>query len=112
MKIAIVTGASSGLGMAFVRRLDALGGLDEIWGVARRGERLEALAAELRTPMRPLALDLTRLESVETLRVLMREEAPEVAVLVNAAGSVSYTHLDVYKRQGRSSARPGPGRQR
>ena len=39
MKIAIVTGASSGLGMAFVRRLDALGGLDEIWGVARRGER-------------------------------------------------------------------------
>ena len=53
MKIAIVTGASSGLGMAFVRRLDALGGLDEIWGVARRGERLEALAAELRTPMRP-----------------------------------------------------------
>ena len=46
MKIAIVTGASSGLGMAFVRRLDALGGLDEIWGVARRGERLEALAAE------------------------------------------------------------------
>ena len=86
MKIAIVTGASSGLGMAFVRRLDALGGLDEIWGVARRGERLEALAAELRTPMRPLALDLTRLESVETLRVLMREEEPEVAVLVNAAG--------------------------
>ena len=47
MKIAIVTGASSGLGMAFVRRLDALGGLDEIWGVARRGERMEALAAEL-----------------------------------------------------------------
>ena len=45
----------------------------------------EALAAELRTPMRPLALDLTRLESVETLRVLMREEEPEVAVLVNAA---------------------------
>ena len=86
MKIAIVTGASSGLGMPFVRRLDALGGLDEIWGVARRGERLEALAAELRTPMRPLALDLTRLESVETLRVLMREAAPEVAVLVNAAG--------------------------
>ena len=57
MKIAIVTGASSGLGMAFVRRLDALGGLDEISGCGPPGERMEALAAELRTPMRPLALD-------------------------------------------------------
>ena len=47
MNIALVTGASSGLGAAFIRRLDQQGGLDEIWGVARREGRMEALAAEL-----------------------------------------------------------------
>ena len=41
-KIALVTGASSGMGADFARQLDALGGLDEIWVVARRRDRLKA----------------------------------------------------------------------
>ena len=86
MKIALVTGASSSIGAAFVRRLDQLGGLDEIWGVARREGRMAGLAAQLRTPMRTLALDLTKMESVEALRALLDAERPEVAVLVTAAG--------------------------
>ena len=86
MNIALVTGASSGLGAAFIRRLDRQGGLDEIWGVARRRERMEELAAQLSTPMRPLALDLTKTESVETLRALLQETGADVRVLVNSAG--------------------------
>ena len=87
MKIAIVTGASSGLGMAFVRRLDALGGLDEIWGVARRGERMEALAAELRTPMRPLALaDLTLQETCDMIDLNCRAAAALTAVVLPYMG--------------------------
>lgn len=86
MKIAIVTGASSGLGRSFIRELDKQGGLDEIWGVARRRERMEELAGELATPMRPLALDLTKVESVETLRALLKETGADVRVLVNSAG--------------------------
>lgn len=86
MKIAIVTGASSGLGRSFIRELDKQGGLDEIWGVARRRERMEELAGELATPMRPLALDLTKMESVETLRTLLKETGADVRVLVNSAG--------------------------
>lgn len=86
MNIAIVTGASSGLGRSFIRQLDRQGGLDEIWGVARRRERMEELAAQLSTPMRPLALDLTKTESVETLRALLQETGANVRVLVNSAG--------------------------
>ena len=86
MKIAIVTGASSGLGPAFIRRLDELGGLDEIWGVARRRERMEELAEELSTPLRPLSLDLTKPESIRTLKGLLEETGADVRVLVNSAG--------------------------
>ena len=86
MNIAIVTGASSGLGRSFIRQLDRQGGLDEIWGVARRRERMEELAAQLSTPMRSLALDLTKTESVETLRALLQETGADVRVLVNSAG--------------------------
>lgn len=86
MKIAIVTGASSGLGRSFIRQLDRQGGLDEIRGVARRRERMEELAAQLSTPMRPLALDLTKTGSVETLRALLRETGADLRVLVNCAG--------------------------
>ncbi|MBM6886215.1 SDR family NAD(P)-dependent oxidoreductase [Pseudoflavonifractor phocaeensis] len=86
MNIAIVTGASSGLGRSFIRQLDRQGGLDEIWGVARRRERMEELAAQLSTPMRPLALDLTKTESVEPLRALLQETGADVRVLVNSAG--------------------------
>lgn len=51
MKIAIVTGASSGMGREFVRQLGYFyKNLDEIWVIARRKERLEALAKESRVP--------------------------------------------------------------
>ena len=86
MKIAIVTGASSGLGAAFIRRLDRLGGLDEIWGIARREERMKALGEEITTPLRPLALDLTKKESIQVLRERLKEEQPQVQILINAAG--------------------------
>ena len=46
MKIAIVTGASSGMGREFVRQLSAYVQVDEIWAIARRQDALEALKAE------------------------------------------------------------------
>ena len=43
-RIAIVTGASSGIGREFAKQLGALPGLDAIWLIARRMDRLEAIA--------------------------------------------------------------------
>ena len=61
MKIAVVTGASSGMGLEFAKAIDAEETLDEIWLIARRGDR-----------------------------------------------PVSYTHLDVYKRQAWCSRAKSP----
>ena len=64
MKIAVVTGASSGLGREMARQLgDRFGALKEIWIIARREERLKALAEEMTVPVRILPLDLTEKSS-------------------------------------------------
>lgn len=91
MKTAIVTGASSGLGREYVRRLDrrSLAGkepLDEIWVIARRRERLAGLKEECRTPVRILSADLTEESSMDEIRALLKKESPDVRMLICAAG--------------------------
>ena len=46
MNIAVVTGASSGMGRQFVLQLSRYVQVDEIWAIARRQEQLEALKGE------------------------------------------------------------------
>ena len=52
MNIAIVTGASSGMGREFVRQLSDYIRVDEIWAIARRQEALEELKQETGLPVR------------------------------------------------------------
>ena len=86
MKIAVVTGASSGMGREFVKAVDREFALDEIWVIARRKERLESLREECRTAIRPLAWDLSDPASLDAYRDLLKTEQPEIRILVNAAG--------------------------
>ena len=86
MKIAVITGASSGMGREFVLQLSQTEKLDEIWVIARRRERLETLANEVGTPIRDIALDLTDPSSLQVYRDLLAAEKPDVAILVNASG--------------------------
>ena len=85
-QIAIVTGASSGMGREFVLQLSQWVQVDEIWAIARRQQALEALAGECSVPVRPIALDLCDPESFSQLQTLLEQEAPAVRLLVNAAG--------------------------
>ena len=86
MNIAIVTGASSGMGREFVKQLGGFVHVDEIWAIARRQEALEALKEEVSIPVRPVMLDLCKEESYEALAALLATEMPNVKLLVNAAG--------------------------
>lgn len=86
MKIAVITGASSGMGREFVKQLDAQNAFDEIWVIARRKDRLESLAAEVKAPIRPICLDLSDRESYDRYGALLAEEKPDVAILVNGSG--------------------------
>ena len=86
MNIAIVTGASSGMGREFVCQLSGWTQVDEIWAIARRAEALEELKAQMSVPVRPLSLDLVDPESFTRLETMLAEEKPSVSLLVNAAG--------------------------
>ncbi len=84
MRIAVITGASSGIGAEFVACLDREEQFDEIWVIARRKERLESI--EARAKVRALPMDLTIETSFAEYKKLLSEIKPEVAVLVNAGG--------------------------
>ena len=86
MKIAVITGASSGMGREFVYALDRDEEFDELWVIARREQRLLELKEKCRARIRPIVLDLQTRESFALYRQLLEQERPEIAVLVNAAG--------------------------
>lgn len=94
MKIAVITGASSGMGKDFVLQLDRDEDFDEIWVIARRRERLEELSQHTRAPIRALACDLTLPESIEKYEALLKETSAEVAVLVNAGGYGKFSSFE------------------
>lgn len=103
-RICIVTGASSGMGECFARQLAAEGreSSDEIWIVARRGDRLEKLREEIEhgaagrelPRIVPLALDIAGKAGALRLKEKLDEEKARgefrISVLVNNAGFGSY----------------------
>lgn len=87
MKIALVTGASSGLGRTFVNLIpEYYKNLDEIWVVARRKERLLELQKEIGVPVRVFAGDLSKDEVYNQIIDSLNQEKPEIRLLVNGAG--------------------------
>lgn len=83
--IGIVTGASSGIGAEFCRDLDSRG-LECIWLVARRAERLEEIASSLTTPSRVITADLSTPDGIRTVVYTIENERPAISFLINSAG--------------------------
>jgi len=81
--IVLITGASAGLGVDFARQMSAEG--SRLVLVARRAERLEALAAELGNA-RAVALDLSEAGAAERLLANLADHGEHVDCLINNAG--------------------------
>ena len=67
-RIAILTGASSGMGRELALQLAQWETFDELWVIARRADRLEALKEQVPFPVRPISLDLTDPQALELYR--------------------------------------------
>jgi short-subunit dehydrogenase len=80
-RTALITGASAGMGVEFARQL-AAAGVGRLILVARRTERLEALAQELPCDAVAATCDLTDPDAITALLA----EYPDVDVLINNAG--------------------------
>ena len=88
MKIAVITGASSGLGREFAKQINQhFVTLDEVWLIARREERLNELKESLHgVHVRTIPIDLCDRDAVGTYEEMLQKFHPQIRVLVNAAG--------------------------
>ena len=86
LRIAVITGASSGIGGEFVRQIDCEEHYDEIWVIARRKDRLEALQETVQTMLRVMPLDLTDKDAIKQYGAALAETRPVIGLLINAAG--------------------------
>ena len=79
MNIILVTGASAGMGMEFVKQIDKkFPNVDEFWLIARRKDKLQELANSCNHKCRVVDLDLTDEDSYEILDCLLKQENAKI----------------------------------
>lgn len=84
-RIAIVTGATGGIGQEFIRQLVDCG-LDEIWAAARSADKLNALRESYGEKIVPVQADLSEMSGINTISSMLEEQKPVVRYLINNAG--------------------------
>ena len=99
MRIAIVTGASSGIGREFALVISERYKYDRIWLIARRENRLYETASLMTTPAEIIPTDLSCTESLEKLNEKLEKEKPVIGLLVNAAGFGKFGSVESQKTE-------------
>ena len=86
-RIAIITGASSGLGREFAFQIDKnFKNIDEIWLIARRKERLQEVMEEIYKPGIIIDEDITEPGFAERFAKMLKQENAGIKMLINCAG--------------------------
>ena len=88
--IAIVTGASSGLGKEFVKLLVKEDDLDEIHVLSRNEEKLQSLKSEFGDKIKPYSIDLSDIEKIKTFGKYLENLNVNVKILINNAGFAKF----------------------
>lgn len=88
MKIALLTGASSGLGKEFAKKIHTVfPEIDEVWCVARRLDRLESLKNEVKdVKIVPVPADITNTDEIKAVFDRVKDKDAEISLLINNAG--------------------------
>ena len=94
MSVAIISGASGGIGSEFARQISRLDGIDEIWFVARSEDKMRALGDEIGLKTKIISADLTTQSGIDAVREALDIEKPSVKFLVNASGFGNYGAFD------------------
>lgn len=97
-KIAIVTGASGGLGKEFVKLLLKEKNIDEIWAIAKNEEKLIRLQTDCGEKIKIFPTDLSSIKAIEDFSFYLKEHDPDILFLINNAGFAkfcSYNDLSI-----------------
>lgn len=86
MKIAVITGASSGLGKEYAIALNTQADIDEIWLLARREDKLKEVANLVSKKVRTVVCDITNEQNINDYVNLLKQENATVQLLINNAG--------------------------
>lgn len=87
MSIAIITGASSGIGKEFVNQISGyFNDITEIWAIARRENLLNELKEKTNIPLKAIPMDLTSENCFDEIEKLLKQSGKEVGLLINCAG--------------------------
>lgn len=96
MGVAIVTGASSGMGKEFAIELAKRKDISEIWSIARKVEQLNELKKQCGDKIVPVECDLTNAADVDKYASQLAQKKPEVTLLINCAGFAKFgTYKDI-----------------
>lgn len=102
--VAVITGASSGIGKEFTRQLSEKNDFDEIWIIARRKDKLTELSEQINKSknfklVRPISMDISGKEGVASFKSFLEKEDSqlrkiesgiEIKLLINNAGFGTY----------------------